>query len=167
MNERIKSRQDLRDILDRHRAEGRKIVLTNGCFDLLHVGHLHTFREARKLGDIFVVALNSDDSVRALKGADRPFVSEDQRAELIAELRSVDYVVIFNELDPLAIVTELQPDVLVKGEDWKEGTIIGQNVVEARGGKVVRIPLVKGVSTTALMNRLRLTPKCSSTPSIS
>lgn len=155
MNERIKSRRELNDILKKARVEGKKIVLTNGCFDLLHVGHLHTFQEAKKHGDLLIVAINSDDSVRALKGADRPWVSESQRAELIAALRCVDYVVIFHELDPLSIVTELQPNVLVKGEDWAEGTIIGQNVVEARGGRVVRIPLIKGTSTTDLIKKIR------------
>ena len=155
MNERIKSRSELMEILTHARREGKKIVLTNGCFDLLHAGHLHAFQEAKKFGDILVIALNSDDSVRSLKGDERPLVPQEQRAELIAGLRVVDYVVIFDEVDPLSIVTDLRPDVLAKGEDWAEGTIIGQEVVEAGGGKVVRIPLVKGISTTSLVKKIK------------
>ena len=153
--QRVKSRTELIDLIAKAQGEGKKVVLTNGCFDLLHIGHLHTFEEARKHGDILIVALNSDDSVKKLKGAERPFVPQQQRAEMIAALRSVDYVVIFDELDPLSIVTDLKPNVLVKGEDWAEGTIIGQDVVEAGGGKVVRIPLVQGFSTTSLIKKIQ------------
>jgi D-beta-D-heptose 7-phosphate kinase/D-beta-D-heptose 1-phosphate adenosyltransferase len=155
MTERVKSRSELIHILSKAKREGKKIVLTNGCFDLLHIGHLHAFVEAKKHGDLLVVAINSDDSVRALKGRERPFISQEQRAEMIAGLRVVDYVVIFDELDPLSIVTDLKPDVLVKGEDWAEGTIIGQDVVESGGGKVVRVPFLKGFSTTKLINKIK------------
>ncbi len=159
MEERIKSRSELVTIVTQAKRRGKKVVLTNGCFDLLHAGHLRTFQEAKKHGDMLIVALNSDASVRALKGPERPFVPEQQRAELIAGLRVVDYVVIFDEQDPLSVVTDLKPDVLTKGEDWAEGTIIGQKVVEAGGGKVVRVPLVEGLSTTGLIKKIQ-----SSTP---
>ena len=152
---KIKSRNELIPIIEHLHREGKKIALTNGCFDILHVGHIHSFREAKKNSDILIVALNSDDSVRTLKGKEKPFVPEDQRAEVLAAMSDVDYVVIFNELDPLAIITDLKPDVLVKGEDWAEGTIIGQDVVEARGGKVIRVSLKKGVSTTNLIKKIK------------
>lgn len=155
METKIKSRNELIHIIKEFKKEGKKIVFTNGCFDLLHAGHIHSFREAKKNGDVLVVALNSDESVRSLKGVDRPFVPEDQRAQVIAAITYVDYVVIFNEIDPLSIVTELKPDVLVKGEDWAEGKVVGQEVVEAVGGKVIRIPLVKGVSTTNLIKKIK------------
>jgi rfaE bifunctional protein nucleotidyltransferase chain/domain len=155
MEERVKSRSELIDILSKAKREGKRVVLTNGCFDLLHAGHLHAFLEAKKHGELLVVAINSDDSVRALKGTERPFVLQEQRAKMIAGLRVVDYVVIFDELDPLSIVTDLKPDVLVKGEDWAEGTIIGQDVVESGGGKVVRVPLLEGFSTTDLINKIK------------
>lgn len=155
MNMKVKPRAELASIIEALKKEGKVIVFTNGCFDILHMGHIHTFQEAKKHGHILIVAINSDRSVRSLKGTDRPFVPEDQRAQMLAAITYVDYVVIFNEIDPLAIVTELKPDVLVKGEDWKEGTIIGQDVVEAGGGKVVRIPLVDGLSTTRLIEKIR------------
>ena len=152
---KIKTRNELIPIIEYLHREGKKIALTNGCFDILHVGHIHSFREAKKHSDVLIVALNSDDSVRSLKGKARPFVPEAQRAEVLAAINYVDYVVIFNELDPLAIITDLKPDVLVKGEDWAEGTIIGQDVVENRGGKVIRVPLKKGVSTTNLIKKIK------------
>ena len=155
MDVKIKTRPELVSIVCRLRQQGKKIAFTNGCFDILHVGHVHSFREAKKNSDILIVALNSDDSVRTLKGKEKPFVPEDQRAEVLAAMSDVDYVVIFNELDPLAIITDLKPDVLVKGEDWAEGTIIGQDVVEARGGKVIRVSLKKGVSTTNLIKKIK------------
>lgn len=154
MESRIKTRPEMVDIVRKLRTQGKQIVFTNGCFDLLHVGHLHSFREAKRQGDVLIVGLNSDTSVRALKGQGRPFVPETQRAEMLAALRDVDYVVIFPELDPLSIVTDLLPDVLVKGEDWAEGAVVGQDVVEAHGGKVVRVPLVNGASTTNMLQRI-------------
>lgn len=155
MHTKIKTRNALIPVVEQLQREGKKIALTNGCFDILHVGHIHSFREAKKNSDILIVALNSDDSVRALKGREKPFVPEGQRAEVLAAMSDVDYVVIFNELDPLALITDLKPDVLVKGEDWVEGTIIGQDVVEARGGKVIRVSLKKGVSTTDLIKKIK------------
>jgi D-beta-D-heptose 7-phosphate kinase/D-beta-D-heptose 1-phosphate adenosyltransferase len=142
------------DTVGKLKTQGKKIVFTNGCFDLLHVGHLHSFREAKRHGDVLIVGLNSDESVRTLKGKGRPFVPEAQRAEMLAALRDVDYVVIFPELDPLSIITDLLPDVLAKGEDWAEGAVIGQDVVEAHGGKVMRVSLVPGTSTTNILQKI-------------
>jgi rfaE bifunctional protein nucleotidyltransferase chain/domain len=155
METKIKSRYELIPLIEKLKKEGKKIVLTNGCFDIIHVGHVRSFCKAKKHGDILIVALNSDDSVRALKGKERPFVPEDQRAEILAAITLVDFVVVFNELDPLSIITELKPDVLVKGEDWAEGTIIGQKEVEGGGGKIVRVPLLQGVSTTNLIQKIK------------
>jgi D-beta-D-heptose 7-phosphate kinase/D-beta-D-heptose 1-phosphate adenosyltransferase len=144
--------------LSSERSKGQRIVFTNGCFDLLHIGHTRYLREARALGDLLVVGINSDASVRMLdKSPDRPIVPEAQRAEVIAALGCVDYVVIFNEPDPLRLITAVQPDVLVKGGDWPVSQIIGRDVVEARGGVVRTIPLVPGMSTTGLLQRIRST----------
>jgi D-glycero-beta-D-manno-heptose 1-phosphate adenylyltransferase len=138
------------------RARGATVVFTNGVFDLLHPGHTRYLAEACGLGDALIVAVNSDRSARALgKGADRPLTPEGDRAELLAALRAVDAVVIFDEPTPYEIISALQPDVLVKGADWAEGTIVGADVVQGRGGRVVRIPLAEGFSTTRLIARIR------------
>ena len=138
------------------RVRGQKVVFTNGVFDLLHPGHVRYLRAARVLGDALVVAVNSDRSARTLeKGTDRPVTPEAERAELVAALASVDAVVVFDESTPHEIVTVLQPDVLVKGADWAEGTIVGADVVEARAGRVIRIPLSEGFSTTGLIAKIR------------
>ena len=147
-------------ILDRARTQKKRIVFTNGCFDLLHVGHTRYLQAARALGDLLVVGVNSDASVRSLsKSPDRPIVDEAQRAEVLAALGCVDYVVIFTEPDPLNLITALQPDVLVKGGDWAVERIIGRDVVERRGGTVRTIPLVPGMSTTTLIQRIRSQPQ--------
>ena len=138
------------------RAAGRRVVFTNGVFDLLHPGHTRYLSEARAQGDVLIVAVNSDRSVRALaKAADRPITPEGERAELLAALAAVDAVVVFDEDTPLAIVTAIQPDVLVKGADWAADAIVGGDVVEARGGRVVRVALAPGYSTTAIVERAR------------
>ena len=138
------------------RAAGRRVVFTNGVFDLLHPGHTRYLADARALGDLLVVAVNSDRSVRALaKGPDRPVMTERERAEVLAALAAVDAVVIFDEDTPQAIVEAIQPDVLVKGADWAEDEIVGREVVERRGGRVVRVPLAAGYSTTAILARAR------------
>ncbi len=156
MSEKILTGTGLAPILDQVRAQKKRIVFTNGCFDLMHVGHTRYLQEARQLGDLLVVGVNSDASVRSLnKAPDRPIVSEAQRAEVVAALGSVDYVVIFTEPDPLNLITILQPDVLVKGGDWPVERIVGREIVEARGGVVRTIPLVPGVSTTSLIQRIR------------
>ncbi len=138
----------------RLRKAGKRIVITNGCFDLLHVGHVRTLQAARALGDRLVVALNSDASVRGLKGPGRPVVPAEERAEVLAALACVDYVVIFDEPDPLRVVLALKPDVLAKGGDWTLDTIVGRREVEARGGKVVALPEIPGMRTTSLVKRV-------------
>lgn len=143
-------------ILELARAQNKRVVFTNGCFDLMHVGHTRYLREAKTLGHLLVVGVNSDTSVRSLnKGSDRPIVPEDQRAEVLAALACVDYVVIFPEPDPETLIAALQPDVLVKGGDWAIDKIVGREIVESRGGIVKTIPLVPGMSTTALLHRIR------------
>jgi rfaE bifunctional protein nucleotidyltransferase chain/domain len=139
----------------RLQAEGRAVVFTNGVFDLLHPGHVRYLAEARRLGDALIVGLNSDRSVRAIKGPNRPVTPEAERAEIVAALASVAAAVIFDEETPHALVSRLQPDVLVKGADWAADRIVGRDVVEARGGRVVRIPLAAGYSTTAILARIR------------
>lgn len=144
--------------VERLRARGFQIVFTNGVFDLLHPGHVRYLHEARRLGDALVVGLNSDRSVRALgKADDRPINPEAERAEVLAALACVDVVVVFDEDTPHEIVSALQPDILVKGADWPEGTIIGADIVGARGGRVVRVPLAQGYSTSQLIERARRT----------
>lgn len=136
-----------------HRS-GRRTVFTNGCFDLLHQGHVRYLSAARRLGDALVVGVNSDDSVRGLKGEGRPVLPEAERAELIAALECVDLVVIFPEPDPGELIRTLLPRVLVKGADWPKEQVIGRETVEASGGKVVSIPLVPGRSTTAIIQSI-------------
>lgn len=137
------------------RAAGKRLVFTNGVFDLLHPGHVRYLAEARRHGDALIVAVNADRSVRAIKGPTRPINPERDRAEVLAALECVDAVVLFDEDDPHAIVSALQPDVLVKGADWAPDAIVGRDVVEARGGRVVRIPFAEGYSTTSLLARIR------------
>jgi D-beta-D-heptose 7-phosphate kinase/D-beta-D-heptose 1-phosphate adenosyltransferase len=132
-----------------------RIVFTNGCFDLFHVGHLKLLKQARNLGSHLIVGINSDESVRRLKGRDRPIIPQDQRAELVQSLWFVDGVVIFDEDDPLELIKAVRPDVLVKGGDWEEKDIIGADIVKARGGRVVTIPLVEGISTSKIIEAIR------------
>jgi D-beta-D-heptose 7-phosphate kinase/D-beta-D-heptose 1-phosphate adenosyltransferase len=134
---------------------GRRIVFTNGCFDLLHPGHIQSLEQARALGDALIVGINSDASVRELKGAGRPILAELERAEILASLQCVDAVVIFDELTPREIIAALLPDVLVKGGDWPGDQIVGREEVEAAGGKVVLISVVDGYSTTAILTKMR------------
>ena len=156
MNHKVKTRDELIDLLAQRRAQKQRIVFTNGCFDLMHVGHTRYLQAARELGDLLVVGVNSDASVQTLdKGTGRPIVPEAQRAEVLAALACVDYVVLFGEPDPGRLIADLQPDVLVKGGDWPPDRIIGRETVEARGGVVKTIPLVPGVSTTALVEKIR------------
>src|SRR2546427_6290606 len=150
MINKIKSRAELKKLLATRRARHKRIVFTNGCFDLLHIGHTRYLQAARELGDVLVVGVNTDASVRSQKkGAGRPLVPEAQRAEVLAALACVDYVVLFDEPDPGRLIAELQPDVLVKGGDWAPDQIIGREVVEASGGTVRAIPPVSGASTPA------------------
>ncbi len=152
----LASRDDAAAWAEAQREVGRRVVFTNGVFDLLHPGHTRYLADARREGDVLIVAVNSDRSVRAQnKGDDRPVTSELERAEMLAALASVDAVVIFDEDTPFAVVSAIQPDVLVKGADWAADAIVGRDVVEARGGRVVRIALAAGYSTTAILARAR------------
>lgn len=136
------------------RRAGRRIVFTNGCFDLLHVGHLRYLEEARSLGDFLVVGVNTDASVRRIKGRGRPVMDENARSELVAGLHCVDCVVLFETPDPLPVIQRLDPDILVKGADWPLEKIVGADWVRQRGGTVARIPTVEGYSTTAIVERI-------------
>ncbi|MGH9220870.1 MAG: D-glycero-beta-D-manno-heptose 1-phosphate adenylyltransferase [Vicinamibacterales bacterium] len=143
-------------VVARLRAQGKTVVFTNGVFDILHPGHVRYLKAARALGDGLIVGVNSDRSARAQgKAPDRPINSAAERCEVVAALASVDAVVIFDEDTPHEIIKLIQPDVLVKGADWGENAIVGRDLVEARGGRVVRIPLAEGYSTTAILNRVR------------
>ena len=156
MFDKVMTKERLVSILELARAKKQRLVFTNGCFDLMHIGHTRYLQAAKQLGDLLVVGINSDASVRSLnKALDRPIVSEAQRAEVVAALGCVDYVVIFTEPDPLNLITTLQPDVLVKGGDWAVDLIVGRKIVEARGGVVKTIPLVPDMSTTSLIQRIR------------
>ncbi len=139
----------------REKRNGRRIVFTNGCFDLLHPGHIRGFELARQMGDALIVGLNSDASVRQLKGPTRPVIPEGERAEILSALEAVDAVIIFNELTPREVISRLLPDILVKGGDWPGDQIVGREEVEAAGGRVVSIPLVTGYSTTAILQKIQ------------
>jgi len=142
-------------LVNRWRADHKTVVFTNGVFDLLHPGHLRYLQHARRLGDALIVGVNSDESVRLNKGSGRPINPEAERAEVLAALACVDAVALFDEDTPHAIISALQPDVLVKGADWAEDAIVGRDVVEARGGNVVRVEVEQGYSTTAILEKIR------------
>jgi D-glycero-beta-D-manno-heptose 1-phosphate adenylyltransferase len=147
---------DAAALAGRARVGGNIVVFTNGVFDILHPGHIRYLRDARALGDLLIVGINSDRSARALgKAPDRPIHTEGERAEVLSALTAVDAVVVFDEDTPHEIITLIQPDILVKGADWGDNAIVGRDVVEAKGGKVVRIPLAEGYSTTNLIDRVR------------
>lgn len=152
---KLQSIQRLRPIVRAHRAAGRRIAFTNGCFDLLHPGHVRCLAAAKRHADILVVGLNTDASVRRLKGPGRPLLPEHARAEMVAALASVDHVVLFREPTPLRIIRALRPDVLVKGGDYGSSGVVGADLVRSWGGKVVLAPLARGFSTTALIERIR------------
>ena len=139
----------------RLRAGGKRLVFTNGVFDLLHVGHVRYLAQARALGDALVVAINSDRTVRELKGPDRPIFDQAERAEIVAALRPVDYVTIFDDVSPRSLLAKLLPDVLVKGGDYQLDQIHGREEVEAAGGKVISLPFVEGASTSGLIERIK------------
>ena len=150
----IKKREELLRIIKDLKAKGKRIIFTNGCFDLLHVGHIRYLEEAKTLGDILIVGVNSDASVQKLKGPKRPVLPVEERTEILSGLGCVDYITTFEELDPLALITSLQPNVLVKGGDWTKEQTIGKEVVERSGGEVVIIPFVKGASTSNLIETI-------------
>ena len=137
------------------RAYGRRIVFTNGVFDILHPGHLRYLQHARSLGDVLIVGLNADASVRRNKGPERPINPQEERAEVLEALEPVDAVVLFDEDTPDRLIKAIQPDILVKGADWGENAIVGRDTVEARGGQVVRVPIEQGFSTTEIIRRVR------------
>ena len=149
------TRSDARLFTAHARESGHRVAFTNGVFDLLHPGHVRYLQQARALGDVLVVAINSDRSVRTNKGADRPITPEHERAEILAALECVDAVTVFDEETPYTVIEDLQPDVLVKGADWAHEAIVGRDIVEARGGRVVRIPVEAGHSTTTIVAKVR------------
>jgi D-beta-D-heptose 7-phosphate kinase/D-beta-D-heptose 1-phosphate adenosyltransferase len=139
----------------RQKRNGKRVVFTNGCFDLLHPGHIHSLEAARALGDVLIIGLNSDESVRTLKGPSRPVIPAEERAEILASLECVDAVLIFDEPTPQKVIAALLPDVLVKGGDWPGDQIVGRDEVEGAGGKVVLIEVVPGYSTTEILKKIR------------
>jgi D-beta-D-heptose 7-phosphate kinase/D-beta-D-heptose 1-phosphate adenosyltransferase len=153
--DKIKALEELTREIRRLKAQGKKIVFTNGCFDILHPGHTRYLWTARRLGDYLVVAVNSDRSVRIIKGPERPVLPQDARTEVLAALGFVDAVVVFDEENPLRVIESLLPDVLVKGGDWPEHRIIGADVVRQAGGEVRNIPFVEGYSTTSILDKIR------------
>ena len=152
---KILSRSTLLSQLVKARQSGSRVVFTNGCFDVLHTGHLHLLQRARALGDLLIVGINSDQSVKRLKGNDRPLIGENERAELLAALSCVDYVTVFSERTPLRVITAVNPDILVKGADYSVSDVVGRNVVEQRGGRVELVPLLPGFSTTGLVESIK------------
>jgi len=154
MHNKIKTVSEMRPLLDILRAAGKIIVFTNGCFDLIHTGHTRYLSKARSFGDLLIVAVNSDASVRMIKGEKRPINPEADRMETLAALECVDYVILFPEPDPHRIIAELQPDVLVKGGDWPIEKIIGRDIVETRGGKVINVGYIEGASTTGIIEKI-------------
>lgn len=152
---KVVSQDELILLVAAAKRNGRRIVFTNGCFDLLHPGHIRLLEEARSLGDVLVLCLNNDRSVRENKGPGRPIVPEAERAEIAAALAAVDYVVLFGEVTPREIIAQVSPDVLVKGNDWGPGEIVGREEVESAGGRVVSLPLEPGYSTSSLIERIR------------
>ena len=152
---KLKSLEDLKVIAADARSKGRSVVFTNGCFDLLHRGHVHVLREAKACGDLLITGVNSDKSVKKIKGPARPVVPESDRSELLASLEMVDYVVLFDEPDPYELISAIRPNVLVKGGDWSDAKIVGADLVEEAGGRVVVIPYIKGFSTTEIIERIK------------
>jgi rfaE bifunctional protein nucleotidyltransferase chain/domain len=155
VSDKVKSLDELKTLAAAARTNEKIIVFTNGCFDLLHRGHIYLLREARALGDLLVVAINSDQSVKAIKGPTRPILAETDRLELIASLEMVNYVLLFDEPDPYNIISILRPDILVKGGDWSTEEVIGGDLVQGNGGKVVVVPYLKGFSTTEIIAKIR------------
>lgn len=155
IQQKIKNKTDLVKILSKFKKEKKRVVFTNGCFDILHAGHTAYLEEAKKKGDFLVVAVNSDNSVKRIKGSARPIVNENDRLKIIASLESVDFVTIFSEDTPAEIIKELCPDIIVKGSDWKENEIVGADFIKKNGGSVITIPFLKGYSTTSLINKIK------------
>ncbi len=155
--EKILNRKTLKEKLDTLKKQGKKIAFTNGCFDILHVGHVRYLKEAKKTADILVLALNSDSSVRQIKGEKRPLVPQEERAEIIAALEFIDFVTIFDEQTPLKLIKLLKPDVLIKGGDWPEDKVVGREEIKKWGGKLTLIPEIIGKSTTSIVDKIKKT----------
>jgi D-beta-D-heptose 7-phosphate kinase/D-beta-D-heptose 1-phosphate adenosyltransferase len=155
VREKLKSLDELAAIAAAARAKGQTVVFTNGCFDLLHRGHVHILRQAKAAGDLLIVGVNSDRSVKSIKAQQRPILPETDRVELIAAMEMVDYVILFDDPDPHKLIAAIKPQVLAKGGDWSSDKIIGADIVEAAGGRVVVIPYLKGFSTTEIIERIR------------
>ncbi len=153
----IVDRIDIQNFANARKNEGKKIVFTNGCFDILHRGHVEYLNSARKYGDLLIIGVNTDSSVKLLKGDDRPLVEEQDRAYILSQLISVDAVVLFEEETPLDLINEVKPDVLVKGGDYTVDEVVGRDVVESNGGKVIIIPLIPDRSTTNIIDKVRST----------
>jgi rfaE bifunctional protein nucleotidyltransferase chain/domain len=153
---KIKTLPNVLIAVKRQKEKNKRIVFTNGCFDILHAGHIAYLSKAKSLGDILVIGLNSDNSVKRLKGKSRPIVPQKNRAIVLAALEAVDFVVIFKELTPLKLIKAIKPDILVKGGDWKKEDIVGSNLVESYGGKVRSLPYVKGLSTAGLIAKIQI-----------
>lgn len=151
---KIQKLDDLVKVRNKLKHEGKKVVFTNGCFDLLHSGHVHLFREAKKLGDVFIVAVNDDASIKKLKGASRPIFPLEERFEILEAIEEIDYLTSFSEETPQKIIAFLLPDVLVKGGDWKPEEVVGKKEVEGAGGKVVIIPYLKDRSSSEIINKI-------------
>jgi rfaE bifunctional protein nucleotidyltransferase chain/domain len=155
VTDKIKTVDQIAAIAAEAKKNGRSVVFTNGCFDLLHRGHVHILRQAKAAGDILIVGMNSDRSVKSIKGSARPILPETDRVELIAAMEMVDYVVLFDESDPYQLIAAIKPNVLAKGGDWSADKIVGSDIVERNGGRVAVIPYLKGFSTTEIIERIR------------
>jgi rfaE bifunctional protein nucleotidyltransferase chain/domain len=152
---KLKTLDELIKIAAQARRNGKSVVFTNGCFDLLHRGHVHVLRQAKAAGDLLIVAINSDPSVKAIKGPSRPVAAEMDRLELIAAMEMVDYVILFDEPDPSKLITAIKPNVLAKGGDWGADGVVGADIVEREGGRVLLVPYLKGYSTSEMIERIR------------
>ena len=152
---KLKSLEEIKAIVVDARTNGKKVAFTNGCFDLLHRGHVHVLRAARACADLLIVGINSDQSVKQIKGPTRPALPESDRCELLGAMEMVDFVILFNEPDPHNLISAIRPDVLVKGGDWNTEKIIGSDMVEEAGGRVVVVPYIKGFSTTEIIERIK------------
>lgn len=155
VSDKVKSLDELKTLTAAARTNGKIVVFANGCFDLIHRGHIYLLREAKALGDLLVVAVNSDRSVKTIKGPSRPIVSETDRLELIAAMEMVNYVLLFDEPDPYSIISILRPNILVKGGDWSAEAVVGADLVRRTGGKIVVVPYLKGFSTTEIIAKIR------------
>lgn len=154
MNDKLKKLASLTNIISRLKRQGKKIVFTNGCFDIIHVGHVDYLSKARRMGDVLVIGLNSDSSVKRLKGKGRPLNREEDRSKVLSALYFVDYVTMFSEDTPDRLIRKLKPDILVKGGDWQMKDIVGASFVKSYGGKVATVPFVEGFSTTSLIKKM-------------